>query len=303
MSGPDADPGRQPWRERSTERPAKVKIRGSESSRGGVKFTVRRGRKGTDCMGKLFKTTFALLTFALLPSCVLLSPRSARADDIVPVVDEHGHLIYINTGDPVLQKSSPHTFRPLRIVPASLPSPEINHMVEGTAKQFAVDPQLVHAIIDVESRYNPNAVSRKGAMGLMQLVPATAMRFGVENPFDPRQNIRGGVSYLKYLLDLFGGDVTLSVAAYNAGEHSVLRQGGVPSITETRNYVRMVTARYGGSVPELDAPDAGRTQTGSRSPQQAGRKNPAAKLRALRPETPPIYRYVDAQGVVHFNND
>jgi soluble lytic murein transglycosylase-like protein len=116
-------------------------------------------------------------------------------------------------------------------------------------------------------------------MGLMQLIPATARRFGVDNPFDPQQNIEGGVNYLKYLLNMFGGDLTLSLAAYNAGENSVMRTGTIPPITETRDYVRKVTRLYKGT-PSSPAP----------------KKEPTA-LDKL-----PILRYVDAQGVVHFTN-
>ena len=117
-------------------------------------------------------------------------------------------------------------------------------MVEQTANRFKVDPELVHAIIRVESGYDPQAISSKGAMGLMQLIPATAQRFGVANPFDPKQNIEGGVNYLKYLLNLFGGNLPLSLAAYNAGEHTVQRSGGIPAIPETQNYVRKITGIY-----------------------------------------------------------
>lgn len=260
--------------------------------------------------GHLWWRQVGLVCGAFLTLGVLFT-TPARADDIVAIVDEHGHRIFINTGEPVARPGPAlgRTSRGFRSRPAwagrnsapsrfagpgsafsGQPTPEINTLVDKTAKQFAVDPQLVHAIIGVESNYNPNAVSHKGAMGLMQLIPATAARYGVRNPFEPRQNIRGGVSYLKYLMDLFGGDLVLSLAAYNAGEHTVLRSGGVPSITETQDYVRKVTARYG-------VPNALALQAGSQ------RANPFdAQFKAIEPESPPIYRYVDEQGVVHFSN-
>jgi soluble lytic murein transglycosylase-like protein len=119
----------------------------------------------------------------------------------------------------------------------------LRRIVEQTAKLHDVDPLLVHSVIAVESNYNPYAVSRKGAEGLMQLIPSTARRFGVKNSFNLKENITGGVRYLKYLLDLFQ-DERLALAAYNAGEKAVIRYRGIPPYPETRNYVRLVSNRY-----------------------------------------------------------
>jgi len=119
--------------------------------------------------------------------------------------------------------------------------------IRAAAAEFGVDEALVRAVVHAESAFNPNAVSHKGAQGLMQLIPATADRFGVENVFDPVQNIRGGVEYLAWLLDRFDGNVTLAAAGYNAGEGNVDRHGGVPPFEETRRYVERVAilkARY-----------------------------------------------------------
>jgi soluble lytic murein transglycosylase-like protein len=102
---------------------------------------------------------------------------------------------------------------------------------------------LVHSVIQTESNYNPLAVSNKGAEGLMQLIPSTARRFGVKDSFDSTENVEGGVKYLKYLLDLYHGDYTRAVAAYNAGEGAVSRYGGVPPYKETRNYVATVAKK------------------------------------------------------------
>jgi soluble lytic murein transglycosylase-like protein len=119
----------------------------------------------------------------------------------------------------------------------------VRHAVEKAAAQHAVPAELIHSVIQVESNYNPYAVSPKGAQGIMQLIPATARRFGVENVFDAAENIQGGAKYLRYLLDMFGGNYTLALAAYNAGEAAVTRYGGVPPYTETRNYVQQVGKR------------------------------------------------------------
>lgn len=114
-------------------------------------------------------------------------------------------------------------------------------LVEAAARTYQVDAALLHAVISAESGYNPAAVSNKGAVGLMQLMPETARRYGVENSFDPEQNIRGGTKYLSYLLQLFGNNLELAVAAYNAGENAVIRHGySIPPYRETLGYVPSV---------------------------------------------------------------
>jgi soluble lytic murein transglycosylase-like protein len=121
---------------------------------------------------------------------------------------------------------------------------DINAAIEQAAARHNVDPNLVRAVIKVESNFNPNAVSRKGAMGLMQLMPQTARQLNVANPFDPEQNVDAGVRHLKHLMESYGGDVRLSLAAYNAGAGAVARSAGVPRIAETRNYVKRITQLY-----------------------------------------------------------
>ncbi len=121
---------------------------------------------------------------------------------------------------------------------------EIRAMVKKMAPRYELDPNLVLAVIAVESAFQPNAVSSKNARGLMQLIPATAARFGVRNTFDPAENLHGGMAYLRWLLTHFKGDVTLAIAGYNAGENAVKRYGGVPPYTETRRYVRKIRRLY-----------------------------------------------------------
>ncbi len=126
-----------------------------------------------------------------------------------------------------------------------------NTEIAEAARLHGVDPSIVRAIIHAESAYNPNALSRVGAQGLMQLMPATARRFGVTNAFDARQNIHGGVQYLAWLLRRFKGDLTLAAAGYNAGEGAVDKYKGVPPYSETQRYVervRLLADRYRGQV-------------------------------------------------------
>lgn len=117
-------------------------------------------------------------------------------------------------------------------------------LIAKLAKAYEVDFHLVKAIIRAESGFNPYAISRKGARGLMQLMPETAQRMKVSNIFDPRENIEGGIRYLKYLLSLFNNDLQLSLAAYNAGENIVAQMGRIPPYRETIDYVRKVWAIY-----------------------------------------------------------
>ncbi len=117
---------------------------------------------------------------------------------------------------------------------------EFEPIINSLAAEYGVDKSLVKAVIHAESGYNPNAVSPKGASGLMQLMPKTARDLKVCNTFDPHDNIRGGVRYLRFLLDTFKGDVPLALAAYNAGLSKVSKYGGIPPYEETRNYVARV---------------------------------------------------------------
>lgn len=151
-------------------------------------------------------------------------------------------------------------------------NPAIDALVQEAAAQNGLDPCLILSIMRAESGFNRTAVSVKGAMGLMQLMPETATRFGVKNIFDPRENVLGASRYLRWLLERFSGDVRLALAGYNAGEGSVEFYGyRIPPFLETQNYVRTIYARYStihlGSLPQLPAAEAAK-------PQQPGEKNP-----------------------------
>ena len=119
----------------------------------------------------------------------------------------------------------------------------IAKLVRQLAPEYELNPNLVLAVVEVESNFNPRALSPKNAQGLMQLIPATAERFGVVDVWDPEQNLRGGMSYLHWLMQHFDGDLKLVLAAYNAGEAAVQRHGGIPPYAETRNYVERIIGR------------------------------------------------------------
>ena len=125
-------------------------------------------------------------------------------------------------------------------------NPTIDELIRANGRRFGVDPYLVFLVIEQESHFRPRAVSPKGARGLMQLMPATARRLGVKNPFDVDENIKGGTQYLRELMDMFGGQVHLVLASYNAGEGAVIKYGrNVPPYRETRDYVKKIGKRYG----------------------------------------------------------
>jgi len=123
---------------------------------------------------------------------------------------------------------------------------DIENLIEYYSNRRNIPPSLVRSVINAESGFDPNATSPKGAMGLMQLMPSTVMDLGVENPYDPEENIKGGTALLKKLLDSYQGDYKQALAAYNAGKASVDRSGGVPDNKETKDYVRKVIDLYAG---------------------------------------------------------
>ena len=176
--------------------------------------------------------------------------------------DANGTLVLsdrnINAPTDVYVVEGAPAFRTTRPMPAPRVVDQFNDLVLEHANRQALRPELVRAVIQVESGFNPLARSPKGAMGLMQLMPQTAATLGVRDPFDPAENIRGGTAYLRQLLDRYDGDETLALAAYNAGSGAVDRHGRqIPPFRETRDYVRKVgsaagaaqtAARSGGSL-------------------------------------------------------
>ena len=220
-----------------------------------------------------------------------------------------------------------------------LKSPELLAMVDEIAGSIGVDPWLARAIIQAESAFNYKARSRTGALGLMQLMPKTAERFGVLDPFDPRQNITGGTKYLKFLMGYFKGDLSRVIAAYNAGEGAVDKHKGIPPFAETRAYVprvmelytkRLVVAdpkaagsmallkkgRGGFLIDEAGAPGAtsgseasARRRNAPSQQDEAPARNQAALQDASKsnPAPPttssPIFQWTDANGRVHITND
>ncbi|MGO9273285.1 MAG: transglycosylase SLT domain-containing protein [Terriglobia bacterium] len=256
-------------------------------------------------MGSCRQSGLALWVCVTALAWLWSPPPVAGADGIAVVTNENGEKVYVNNppGGSAARQSGVESCRVeacVRGTPKAATSPAttphanavaspppaarttFEDLIDKTAARHHVDPQLVEAIIRVESEGNPHALSSKGAQGLMQLIPATAQRLGVQDPYDPRQNVEGGVSYLRYLLDRFGGDVSLALAGYNAGEDSVVRSRGVPPFKETQAYVRKVNELYG---------------AGTGSAESSG------PSRAATPAASPIYRYVDDQGVVHYTNE
>jgi hypothetical protein len=180
---------------------------------------------------------------------------------------------------PVAEKTTTPAAKEPPPLPLELGVPRI---VDELSRLYQVDPLLVHSVIKVESNYNPFAVSPKGAQGLMQLIPSTARRFGVSNTFDIKENIRGGVRYLKYLQGLFP-DARHVLAAYNAGEEAVIKYRGIPPYPETRNYVYQVGKRLG----ELKAVERARSNAQSQDA-------PAKEA------NPRIEQFTDEKGAVHY---
>src|SRR5690349_1364626 len=188
----------------------------------------------------------------LVSALVLISATSAAAQSAYQIDNfDLPNAIQIHTPKPE-PKNQPKKLLRLTSMPMN-PSlggfttgnSEVDNFIVESGKRNSVDPLLLYSIMHQESSFKTRAISNKGARGLMQLMPPTAIRFGVTNVWDPKQNIEGGARYMRFLLDLFGGDVTLALAGYNAGEGAVMKYGNrVPPYSETQEYVRRIGQRY-----------------------------------------------------------
>lgn len=189
---------------------------------------------------------------ASLPACVFYTPVAAA--NIYSFKDENGITHFSNLPHldrryklvyriPVAGQYRPNAWSPNG--PTAVDISRLVPLINDAARAHGLDPKLVHAVIRAESGYNANAVSSKGAVGLMQLIPATAQRYGVQDSYDPNQNIQGGTRYLRDLLKMFNGNMELAIAGYNAGENAVIRAGNrIPPYPETMAYVPKVLSFY-----------------------------------------------------------
>lgn len=168
--------------------------------------------------------------------------------DIYKYVDENGVAHFTNTpaNNEYNKIMSVKTHNKVKKSYAKNPS-DYNQIIYSKSKKYNLAPSLVKAVIKVESNWNSAAVSKKGAIGLMQLMPLTAKEMGVKNPFNSEENIEGGTRYLRYLLDKFNGNLTFALAAYNAGPGTIEKFGGTPPIPETQQYVKRVLSIYNGN--------------------------------------------------------
>lgn len=195
-----------------------------------------------------------------IPAAVILGTLGFAASPARPqislVQNFDGRRMFVNTDQPAKARltssrapktiylPAEQTFLGRKHQAMSLDRDGAEALVKEAAERHRMDPALIRAVIETESHWNAGAVSRKGAVGLMQLVPSTAQRFGVKDMFSPKQNVDAGVRYLKTLLERYNGNLELALAAYNAGEGAVDRARGVPAFRETRNYVQRVQGFY-----------------------------------------------------------
>lgn len=213
--------------------------------------------------------------YHLAAICLALCIPNCFGETFYSYLDENGVQVYTNIppvenlSDLAVSGENPRKDPEV----SNLKSDSFSDLIEKYARDYQLDPSLIHSIIATESGFNPRALSPKGARGLMQLMPATAKRLGVRNSFDPEENIRGGVKHFRFLMDNFNNDLDLSLAAYNAGENLVQRLGRIPEIKETKEYVKSVKKKYDQKV-----------ETASKD------------------EPPKLYRYYDESGILHLTN-
>jgi soluble lytic murein transglycosylase-like protein len=209
---------------------------------------------------------------------LLITAGTSFADAVLWKLNDKGQKVFYNDPPKTKPKTSINSSEVALIF--SKKFDQYAKLISTICERHGVAPQLVKAVIQVESNYNDRAVSHVGASGLMQLMPATAARYGVNSIFEPAQNIEGGVRYLKDLLKLFNSDLRLTIAAYNAGENRVLRLNDVPAFIETQNYVRKVLALYNGEMKY--------------QPYSSG--DCAGKIKSVT-----YYKYVDSDGTTHYS--
>ncbi|MGA2095950.1 MAG: lytic transglycosylase domain-containing protein [Candidatus Acidiferrum sp.] len=233
-------------------------------------------------------TRTACISLGALALCATSFALTANAQ-IARSVDASGREMFVNADQPVPVKLAPPKPHKTIYLPAestfmgasrpalSIDRDGVEKLVREAAERHNVDPALVRAVIETESNWNPSAMSRKGAGGLMQLIPTTAQRYGANDVFNPQQNIDAGVRHLKWLLERYNGNLDLALAAYNAGEGAVDRAHGIPAFRETRNYVQKVQDAY-------FRPGSGRLDSAFTNPRA-------------------IHREVDPDGRIIFRND
>jgi soluble lytic murein transglycosylase-like protein len=215
--------------------------------------------------------------------------QAARVRSVVRADKKTGRLVRVFIATPKAVSVEPAAQRTQAGGVSAGSNASVAEMVEAVSKKYDVDPLLVHSVISVESAYDSRAVSHKGAQGLMQLMPETARRFGVKNSFDPLDNLEGGVRYLKYLDSLFPNDMTLKLAAYNAGEGAVWKYNNrVPPYRETREYVDKVGTRYGKAVRDASRRSASKEAAESTLPALAAENQYAH-----------VESFVDSDGRLH----
>jgi len=189
----------------------------------------------------MFKRRFSVMVdpcFSILVLGVLLIIPSKSLGDIYRFIDKNGVVRFTNVptepgGELIIKEK--------RFDPRSI---KYEHLISKISKKYMMDDSLVKAVIRVESNFDTNAVSKAGAIGLMQLMPETAKDLRVSDPFDPEQNIEGGVRYLKYLIDRFEDNLPVAIAAYHAGEGAVKKYNGIPPFDSTQRYVEMVLKQF-----------------------------------------------------------
>jgi hypothetical protein len=255
-----------------------------------------------NCLNQIW-TVLSTTTILLLASATGFAQSSTRTASTVAVDARTGRLVRKVVVAPKVIPAK--AVEPLagRGVSGAGPDASIDELIEQSARSHGVDPLLVHSVIKTESNYNPNAISNKGAQGLMQLMPATARDLGVKDAMNPRENIEGGVKYLKYLQTKFS-DPALALAAYNAGEGAVKRYNWIPPYPETQDYVVKVARNY----REAKAAAAARQPVAQTDSQprnskaesvvavQSKQEPQAASAAPTEPPPTPLQYYYDARG-------